>query len=248
MGVLPYVAAKEIVETYRPIAYSLEKQLKRRVLLYTARDFKTFVERTRQGEYDVLLTAPHLAWLASDKPGYVPILKHARPVRGLLVARADAPFESLASLRGQTVASPTSVALVVLAIQSDLAAQGLKSDVDYASTTAVTHVNAAMQVVNRRVAAAILAQQPYSMIRPEFRSQLRILHQTRALPGLVYLTHPALSPQESDAIRIALLKFADSAKGKVFLQRGNHDALNPVTANDLLAMKPYAQQAQERLK
>lgn len=247
-GVFPYVTAKQIVETYRPIAYALEKQLKRRVLLYTARDFKTFVERTRQGEYDVLLTAQHLAWLASEETGYLPILEHARPIRGLVVVRANSAFESLTSLRGHTIAMATPIALTALAAQGDLAAHGLKKDLDYMSTHAATHVNAAMQVINGRADAAILAQQPYSMLRPEFRRLLRTLHQTQALPGLVYLTHPRLSPRESDDIRTALLAFARSAQGKVFLQRGNHGNMNPISADDLLAMKPYAEQTQERLK
>lgn len=247
-GVFPYVTAKQIIETHRPIAHSLEKQLKRRVLLYTARDFKTFVERTREGEYDVLLTSPHLAWLASEETGYVPMLQHARPIRGLVIVRADSSFQSLASLRGQTIATATPMSMVVLAAQTDLAAQGLKNTLDYVSTTAATHVNAAMQVVNRRAGAAILAQQSYAMVRPEFRKQLRVLHQTQALPGLVYLTHPRLDQQESHAIRTALLTFAGSAQGKAFLERGSHGSMNPISPDDLLAMQPYAQQALERLK
>ena len=68
-GVFPNMTAKQIVETYRPLAEALEKTLNRRVVIYTARDFATFIERTRRGEYDILLTAPHLAWLASQDPG-----------------------------------------------------------------------------------------------------------------------------------------------------------------------------------
>ncbi|MDP1646169.1 MAG: PhnD/SsuA/transferrin family substrate-binding protein [Thiobacillus sp.] len=48
------MTAKQIIQTYRPLADVLEKHLRRRVAIYTARDFKTFVERTRQGEYDIL--------------------------------------------------------------------------------------------------------------------------------------------------------------------------------------------------
>lgn len=196
----------------------------------------------------MLLTAPHLAWLASEETGYVPMLQHARPIRGLLIVQADSPFQSLASLRGQTIATATPISMVVLAAQTDLEAQGLKNNLDYVSTPATTHVNAAMQVVNKRAGAAILAQESYAMVRPEFRKRLRILHQTQELPGLVYLTHPRLDLQASDAIRTALLTFAGGAQGKAFLEQGSHGSMNPISPTDLLAMQPYAQQALEQLK
>ncbi len=77
-----------MVETYRPLANELEKQLHRRVVIYSARDYKTFAARTRQGEYDIILTAPHLAWLARQEAGYRPLMKYAQPVHGLLVVKA----------------------------------------------------------------------------------------------------------------------------------------------------------------
>ena len=245
-GVFPYVAAKKVVETYRPLAASLEKQLKRRVLLYTAPDFKTFAERTRHGEYDVVLTAPHLAWMASEDAHYLPLLEHARPVHGLVVVRDDAAFDSVTSLRGQTVAMPTPIALVVLATQADLTARGLKPG-GYQTIDAITHVNAAMQVIQSRAAAAMLAQQPYSTLHPDYRAQLRVLHRTRALPGLVYLTHPRLGVHESDAVRSALYQFGQSVEGRAFLKRGNFGSLRPVSLDRLAAMQPYAQQARVQI-
>ncbi|OYY57662.1 MAG: ABC transporter substrate-binding protein, partial [Hydrogenophilales bacterium 28-61-11] len=56
LGVFPNTTAKQIVETYRPLANALEKTLRRRVEIYSAPNFKSFVARTRQGKYDLLLT------------------------------------------------------------------------------------------------------------------------------------------------------------------------------------------------
>lgn len=245
-GVFPYVAAKKVVETYRPLAASLEKQLGRRVLLYTAPDFKTFVERTRHGEYDVLLTAPHLAWIASEDAHYLPLLEHARPIHGLVVVRHDAAFDSLNSLRGQTIATPTPIALVVLATQAELKTRGLKPG-DYTTIDAITHVNAAMQVIQSRAAAAMLAQQPYSTMHADDRARLRVVHRTRALPGLVYLTHPRLGVHESDAIRAALYQFGQSVEGRAFLRRGQFGSLRPISLDRLGTMQPYAQQARAQI-
>lgn len=242
-GVFPYLTARKIIETYQPLAASLEKQLKRRVLLYTASDFKTFAERTRRGEYDLLLTAPHLAWLAIDETKYVPLLAYAHPVRGLIVAREDAPFGSLTDLRGRVIATAAPSALVVLAARADLAGHGLEREGDYVAINAISHVNAAMLVVRARADAAILAEQPFSTMRPELRAQLRVLHRTRPLPGLVYLTHPRLDARASRTVRDALQQFGRSAEGRALLARGNHGSLVPASADGLAAMRSFAQQA-----
>ncbi len=247
-GVFPNVTAKQIVEIYRPMADALEKSLQRRVLVYTARDFKTFVARTHEGEYDILLTAPHLAWLARQDAGYRPLLKYTQPVRGLLVVKANSAFHSEASLRGRTIATADALAVTVLAMQAELATLGLKPGVDYQSSDAGTHINAVMQVVNGRADAAMLGLHPYHLLPAELRPQLRVLAETPPLSSLMYLTHPRLRDAEAQAIRRALLDFAATPGGQAFLQRGGHGSFTPVEGNELQAFRPYALQARDMLQ
>ena len=87
LGVFPHLTAKQIIENYQPLVTLLEQQLHRHVVVYSAPNLRAFVERTRLGDYDILLTPPHLAWLARQEAGYRPLLKYAKPVHGLLVVR-----------------------------------------------------------------------------------------------------------------------------------------------------------------
>lgn len=247
-GIFPNLTAKQIVEAYRPLADALEKSLQRRVIIYSARDFNTFIARTRQGEYDILLTAPHLAWLARQDAGYRPLLKYSQPVRGLLVVKSDAPFQDMESLRGRIVASADPAALVVLALQAELAAHGLMRNVDYRAIDSVTHSNAVMRVVNGHADAAILGVQPYALLPPDVRRQLRTLAETPPLSSQMFLTHPRLRDAEASAIRTALRQFAATPEGLAFLRRGNHGGLAEVDGNELQAFRPYALQAREMLR
>ena len=247
-GVFPNMTAKQIVEIYRPLADVLEKHLQRPVAIYSARDFKTFVSRTRQGEYDILLTAPHLAWLARQDAGYQPLLKYTQPARGLLVVKSTSPFHEMEALRGRTIATADPIAVAVLAMQADLAARGLKRTIDYQTTDSGTHINAAMQVINGRADAAILGLHPYNLMPPDVRSQLRVLAETPSLSSLMYLTHPRLSDAEVQAIRRALLDFAASPEGQAFMQHGGYGGFTQVDGSELRAFRPYALQAQEMLR
>ena len=248
LGVFPSMTAKQTIEIYRPLASALEKHLRRSVVVYSARDFTTFVARTRQGEYDILLTAPHLAWLARQDTGYRPLLKYAQPVRGLLVVRSDSPFDEPDKLRGRTIAMADPIALAVLAIQAELAAHGLKRGIDYRTSDSGTHTNAVLQVINGRVDAAVLGLHPYNLTPPELRQQLRVLAETPALSSLMYLTHPRLREAEAQAVRNALLRFAATPEGQAFMQRGGYGGFADVDGSELRAFRPYALQAQELLR
>lgn len=247
-GVFPSMTAKQTLETYQPLASMMEKRLQRRVAIYTARDFRTFVERTRQGEYDILLTAPHLAWLARQDAGYRPLLKYSRPVRGLLVVRNTSPYRTLEDLRGKNIAIPDPIAVTALAVQAEMAALGLRRDVDYRTVAYGTHLNAVMQVVNGNAAGAMLGLHPYTLLPPELRQQLRVLTETAPLSSLMYLTHPRLSDREASTLRKALLDFAASPEGQAFMQHGDYGRFVAVDGSELRAFRPYALQAEDMMR
>lgn len=247
-GIFPYLTAKETIEVYRPLADTLEKHLQRQVVIYSARDFSIFADRTRRGDYDILLTAPHLAWLARQEAGYRPLLKYVQPVRGMLVVKADSPFDSLHALRGRTIATADSIAVAVLAVQAELAARGLRHNTDYRTTDSGTHLNAVMQVINGRADGAMVGAHAYTLISPELRRQLRVLAETPPLSGLMYLSHPRLREAEAQTVRKALLDFAATPEGLAFMQRGVYGSFAAVDDRELHAYRPYALQAQEILR
>ena len=248
LGVFPYVTARQIVEIYRPVVKALEEKLQRRVLLFTARDFTVFVERTRKGKYDILLTAPHLAWLARQEVGYQPLLKYDLSIHGLLVVKSDSPFKNLEDFRGRTIATPDSISLVAIAGKAEMAAQGLRENIDYESKDADTHINAAMQVINGRADGAMLAQQTYNLMRPALRQQLRVLAETPPLPSLMYLTHSRLSITEVRSIRTALLDFSAAPNAQARKHHNSNGGIEPIDDAMFLAIRPYALSAQEMLR
>jgi len=247
-GVFPNMTAKQTLEIYEPLAKQMEKHLRRQVIIYTARDFKTFVERTREGDYDILLTAPHLAWLARQDAGYRPLLKYARPTRGLLVVKSTSPYHAPDDLRGQNIATPDPFAVAAMAVQAEMAAHGLRRNVDYQTMDYGSHLNAVMQVISGRSAAAMLGLHPYLLLPPEVRQQLRVLIETPPLSSLMYLTHPRLRDREANAIRRALLDFATTPEGKDFMRHGGYGGFTAVDGSELRAFRPYALQTEEMMQ
>jgi len=248
LGVFPHLTAKQIIENYRPLVSALEKRLQRRVTVHSAPNLRIFVERTQQGNYDILLTPPHMAWLAQQDAGYRPLLKYAEPVHGLLVVRSDAAFTTPEALRGRTIATADAIAVAGLAIEADLAERGLKLGIDYRTMESGTHSSTVMQVINRRADAAMIGQHAYQLMSEDLRKQLRILSKTRPLSSLMYLTHPRIGDREAKSVRHALLDFSASPEGRAFMQRGLYGGFAEVDGNELQAFRPYALRAQEILR
>ncbi len=247
-GVFPNLSPKVLVETYRPLADFLQDRLYRHVEIYSAPDFKTFIANTAHGEYDLLLTAPHLAWLARQRAGFRPLLKYAQPVRGMLVVRADSPIQSPVQLHGKRIATADPLAVVTMAMLAQLRVQGLDPGSTVQITNAQTHNNAAMRVFNGEADAAILGIQGFSHLPADVKEGLRVIDETPPLSSQVFLTHPRVRDQEALAIRRALLDWAATPEGKAFMERGGFGGFAELDGQELRAVRPYALEVQEKLK
>lgn len=247
-GVFPNLSPKMLIETHRPLADFLQDRLHRHVEIYSAPDFKTFIANTAHGEYDLLLTAPHLAWLARQDAGFRPLLKYAQPVRGVLVVRTDSPIQSPVQLHGKRIATADPLAVVTMAMLAQLRVQGLDPGSTVQITSAQTHNNAAMRVFNGAADAAILGAQAYRHLPAEVRAGLRVIDETSPLSSQMFLTHPRVREQEALAIRRALLDWAAAPEGKAFMERGGFGGFAELDGQELRAFEPYAREVQEKLK
>lgn len=248
LGVFPISTARQVVEIYQPVADALSKQLHRKVLIYTARDYRTFVERSSKGQYDLMLAPPHFAWLARQNAGYRPVFKYRKSIHGQLIVRHDSPLKQVENLRDGTLAIADPLALVALASQAQLAAHGLRSGIDYQTTLSATHINAAMHVINEEADGAIVGSQAFSLMRPDLRRQLRMLDETPPLPGLIYLVHPRLNDAELQAVERAFRTFSNVSGTSVQPHVQAHGDIVQLDGTEMQAIQPYAMQIQNLLE
>lgn len=247
-GVFPSLTPKVLIETYQPVVQDLKRRLDRPVVLYTAADFKQFVARTRRGEFDLLLTPPHLAWLARQDTGYRPLVKYASPVQGLLIVRTGSSVRSIAELKGKTIASANPLAVIAMAMEAQLRAHGLTPGTDLRIHNAQSHNNAVMLAFNGVTDAAIVGTQAYRQLPPNVRTGVRVIGRTPPLSSPMYMTHPRIRDAEATRIRDALLGFVASVQGRAFIKRGGFGGLVQPDGKELQLFKPYALEAQQRLK
>lgn len=247
IGVFPNLSARVVVTMYQPLRDFLEKDLGRPVEVYTAPDFRTFVERTQNGGYDVVITAPHLARLAQIETGYIPLANYTDPLRGLVVVPKRAPIAGLEDLRGKTVAVPDRLAVVSMVGVHLLRDHGLSPETGLHLAYAKSHVNAALSVLRGEADAAVVGSAPFAQLPKEVRDGLRVLAYTEPIPSQFYLASPRLPPQVVADIGRALMGFAATPEGRRFMETNRFGGLKPTSEGDLKKMDPYAKEVRRLL-
>lgn len=249
-GVFPYLSPRALMGVHQPIKVFVEGQLGRPVQLSTATSFESFNERTLRGDYDLVITPPHLARLAQIEAKYVPLAVYSKVLRGVIAVRKASPVTEIRQLRGKVVAVPDRLAIVTLAGTRFLAEQGLRVDRDYSLHIFTSHTSAAYAAAQGEAEAVITEVAIFEkQIPPEVRDALRPLTLMGKLPHVMYLAHPRLGARSMEALRAGLVEFARRAPdGTHFIETTGFEGIRPITDADMKAMDPYVAELRSLLQ
>jgi len=240
VGLHPNVSSTTVLTLYQPVREHLTRTLARPVELRTAPDFRSYIERTLKSEFDVIVTAPHLARLAQQKAGYVPILYYSTELRAYVIATKDGDVRALGDLRNQTVAAPDSLTVITMIGLDFLKRKGLHPNKDFKLFDAKSHNNAALSVANGQSAAAVIGSVPFAQLGPELRGRLRIVAETDSIPSQFILAHSRLGSAETNKVKTALSNYAASRDGKKFMEENGFGGFKVPDDRTMKRLEVYA--------
>ncbi|MEW6292899.1 MAG: phosphate/phosphite/phosphonate ABC transporter substrate-binding protein [Pseudomonadota bacterium] len=242
LGIFPFLSTRQMVEQFTPLKDHLSRAAGKPVTLRSAPDYKSFIERTASGEYDVIIDAPHLARLAQKRDGYQPLAQSGYKVEFMVVARKDSPVQSLADLRGRAVAIGARLSLTHMLLGKELLKSGLVLDRDVQYLDTATFSNVLQAVIRGDAAVGALTALVWNGAPPEARSELReILRQKDLGPGLIVVAHPRLGAAMQGKLQTALYGFKDTPAGQAYFQKTRQIDFRPVDEADLRVMDAYTE-------
>lgn len=248
MGVFPYLSTRALLDLYEPVRMYLQVELNRPTKLFTAPSFKAYAERTQQGEYDIVVTPPHLARLAQREAGYMPIAMVTRELRGVVVVARNSSYQSLADLKGKRIAMPSKLALVTIVGGQFLRDQGLSHESGTLLRDVGSHSNAVLAVQRNEAEAALTENSALQQLPEELRQNVRIIAQTQRLPHVMFLAHPRLGYAGAEKVRAAILQFPLTTEGRAFFKSSGFEGLRAIEEADLKAVDPVMKELKHQLE
>lgn len=241
VGVLPNISARVLLAQYQPMREFLARDLARPVQVSTAPDWASFHRRAVALEYDVIVTAAHMARLAQLDRGYVPMLSYAPRIRGLLVVAKNSSLKSPAELAGQTLVLSNPQSLVALRGLQWLAEHGVVPGRNLSLVKTPTDDSVGNVVVRGDAIAAICSGGEFRAIAEPVRTQLQVHSTFAELASFVVMASPKLETRDATAIKRSLLLFAAAEQGKAFFAATGFTGIVEPEAGLLEAMDPYVE-------
>ncbi len=240
IGLLPYLPARELLELYQPLATFLKHQLGVQVKLFSAKNFREFYQATLNNQFDVVVTAPNLAWLAMSESGYRPIARFINQIKGVVITKRSNNIIDPENCRGKIIATADSLSIVNQLGIAYLKSFGLTANVDYQIVAFNNHTNAAWAVMIDKVDCAVVAQLPFQQMSAKAHAQLRVFGETASVPSQFIMANSHLSAELSDQLLTSLIEFNHAQTGETFLHSYHAGEIAAAEPSALSPLQPYA--------
>ena len=248
LGLLPYVSTRKLFTYYLPLKQHLERTLGRSVRMSTAPDFATYSKRAREGSYDLYHTAPHFAAQAEVEFGYRRVSRYVRELDGSIVVARDSAIHEATDLRGHTLFTPDSLAIITFLGEQWLRDNGMQPGIDVKVKHTPSHNNAILAVMHGEADAAVTSAAVFEKMPADIKKHLRILGSTQKVPNVMFMAGPNLPEAEYRQLRQAMLSFTAKGAGQEFFEMTGYVDMVEITDNDMQALLPFVAQLKTKTK
>lgn len=190
LGVFPYLSPRELETVYAPVAENFSLAIGHPMNFMTSSSYQVFMDNLDKELYDVVFVQPFDYVAIADKYGYVPLATRNKPLPAILVVGPDSKIESIADLRGKTVALPPSVAAISYLIKNYLEENGLRPGRDVKIDHHRSHASCMKNVVLKVVDACGTAPPALRFFQAKMKTTLKVIVKTKGIPNSIFAVHP----------------------------------------------------------
>jgi len=232
MGVFPHLSVTRLEAIYAPVAREIGKALDRPVQFRTRSNFRAFTDELDKGTYDIALVQPFDYIRVHDSQGYLPLARRGEPLSAVIVVVSEAPYRTLADLRGTIIALPPEVAAVSYLSKIALAEAGLDPDKDVSLVHDRNHDGCLQRVMIGAASACGTAAGPVRFFQSKMKVLFRIVGESPAIPHVLFCVHPRVPPRDRELILASIVGLPATATGQAIIEEGQLKPFIPVTDAD----------------
>jgi phosphonate transport system substrate-binding protein len=240
VGVMPTLSARIIAAQYEPMQAYLSKKFESTVMLSTAPDVASYYRNIQADNYDVVVTAAHVARLIQTQHGFLPIANFQPNVKCILVTSkgSDSFLKSL--LKIPQIAHSDPASLLTFEAEKWLEKQGLKAGTDFELNRVRSAENIGIAIVRGEASAGITSMNAFLAYPAAVREKLSVSQLISEVPAFYILAAPRVSPITIAKLTAHYSTFSEkSSEGKEFESRTTFRVAPILNEKELVKMDSY---------
>ena len=238
MGVFPIVSGVALFKRFAPLKDYLAQELGRELVLETAKDFPSFVKRTAERHYDIVITAPHFSLLATDSGDYQIVARPERDLVTLIVVAKSSHINNISELSQKIIATPPNPALTTRSGKDYLISKGLTGANSPIFRAYQSH-NAAYQAPLANEASAALVSINAVNKALDRGIPLRIIDKLPPIPAMPILVATNLDMTLANDVERILVGMKNTQAGIITLGKVGFPGYMSSRVKDYLPVRPY---------
>lgn len=238
-GLPPYISTRTLMALFKPLAVHLEQRLKQPVMLVTAPNITQFDDRLLESQYDIAIASPHTVRRVQRDQTYEPLLRFTVDLYGVLLVRADSPYQSPRDLAGLAIAFPPKSTATYLLGKELLVRHGL--DTAKLIDSQGFQDTLFMGLLRGEYPSALVNPFVLNSASPADRGKVRQIGQTRQVPHMMLMARTTMARSERDSITAAVIDFMQKTpEGAQFLLDTGLGGVRPPSDAELRSLDTLA--------
>lgn len=235
VGVVPQFQARKLHAIWQPILQSLESATGEKFVLKGSPSIPEFEREFMRGGFDFAYMNPYHLIIANAEAGYTPVVRdHGRKLFGVLVVNNNSDISSAKDLDGKTLAFPAPNALgASLQMRQELVD---KFGIDFTPLFVKTHDSVYLNVILGKVAAGGGVQKTLKRQKEQYRSRLRVIHETDKVNPHPLAALPSVPEEVRRKVVNAFLALGETEDGKAMLAKIPMRQVGKATLQDYQAL------------
>jgi phosphonate transport system substrate-binding protein len=218
LGIFPYMAPRQTVQFYGPIAASMEAALKHPVRLESVQTFPAFGRALAKYSYDIALIQPFDYPAVVEKLGYLPLAQFSIPLVTQFFVRDDSRYQKIEDLRGTTVAMPPAPAansrMALRALNDNRLIPGSNIEVRHFNS----HDSCIQQVWAGTASACATASPPIQVFEQRMHAKLRAIYSTPPIPHVMFVANPRVPAEQRARLQELITGWSQTEDGRAMLK------------------------------
>ena len=238
VGVFPYFSAAKLFKLHTPVINRLNSTVDKSFTMVSASGFGEFIKRTKAGNYDLVITAPHMGRLAEMQSGYQRVAMTGNKSYAVFVVKNKSSYQTLSDIKGESITLPPAKAIISKMALKTMEQAGLeKNDVKLNYTK--SHNNALLSVIRDESKVAAFGYPTWKRYPAKDKKSLRVLAISEKIPGFLIMANPRLDAELVSDISESLIDFEKTDSGKAYFSLTALERFIPVDDGAMIKLTDY---------